>query len=41
MLEKDRAKKIVIVIFETSDMGSSNVRHRSYMAAESSERSVP
>ena len=38
--EKERAKKIVIVTLETSGRGSKSVRQRSYMAADSSDKSV-
>ena len=39
-VEKERARKIVIVTLETSGRGSKSVRQRSYMAADSSDRSV-
>ena len=39
-LEKDRARKMVIVTFETSGIGSKSVKQRSYIAADSSESKV-
>ena len=38
--EKERARKMVIVMFDTSGTGRSRVRQRSYMAADSSESNV-
>ena len=40
LAEKERARKIVIVTVDTSGMGRRSVRHRSYMAADSSDNSV-